>query len=56
MNNFEIYYTSNTSVSCEGSESPYDHPLVFLEIREDSNEVICPYCSKKFIWSAKDIV
>ena len=49
MSTKEIIYTINKNVSCSGKESPFDHPLVYLEIDEEQGYVECPYCSKKFI-------
>ena len=46
MKNQEIVYTNNHKVSCKGSDALAEHPLVYLEIKED--QVICPYCSKIF--------
>jgi uncharacterized Zn-finger protein len=49
MKNFEICYTNSKSVLCEGKEKPFDHPRIYLEIDAQTNQVICPYCSKKFV-------
>lgn len=35
-------------ISCEGGANAAGHPRVFLNMG-DNNEVVCPYCSKKFI-------
>jgi uncharacterized Zn-finger protein len=44
---------SNTSVSCKGTDSPLDHPLVYLQIDPRIGEIDCPYCSCKFILDGK---
>lgn len=49
MKPYEIEKTKSASVSCMGKEYPYDHPVVYLEIAPESNEIECPYCNKKFI-------
>ncbi|MEY3196770.1 MAG: Zinc-finger domain [Pseudomonadota bacterium] len=36
-------------VSCSGSEYPYDHPVIYLEIKEKEGKIECPYCSKIFV-------
>lgn len=41
----ELIYVNSRKVSCDGG-SDSGHPLVYLEIKEDS--VVCPYCSKTF--------
>lgn len=38
-------------VSCDGSGGALGHPKVYLEIKEHDDEIICPYCSRVFIYS-----
>ncbi len=45
----EIEKTKSSSVSCMGKEYPYDHPKIYLEIDQETKQVICPYCSKQFV-------
>lgn len=45
----EVVRTKNKSVECEGGEPPYGHPLVYLEIKDESGKIVCPYCSKEFV-------
>lgn len=40
-------------VSCDGGKEQLGHPKVYLHISKN-NEVVCPYCSKKFILAAKE--
>ena len=35
-------------VSCDGGSGALGHPLVYLNMGNNS-EITCPYCSKKFI-------
>lgn len=44
----EISYVETTTVSCDGGGGPLGHPRVFLNL-EENGEVVCPYCSRKFI-------
>jgi uncharacterized Zn-finger protein len=37
---------------CIGAKPPYDHPHVFLDMGT-ANEIICPYCSTLYKYSAK---
>lgn len=46
--------TKTSDVSCNGGNPPYDHPLVYLTIT--AQEVICPYCSKKFTLDDKGAI
>lgn len=36
-------------VSCDGEEIS-KHPLVYLKISKETGKVVCPYCSKTFIY------
>ena len=49
-----VVFTNSTSVACDGSRggvasSSLGHPKVFLHMKPNENQVICPYCSCKFI-------
>ncbi len=46
-NRANIVEVTSRKVSCDGSNKASSHPLVYLKI-DDSNSVICPYCSKIF--------
>ncbi len=37
---------------CIGAQAPYDHPHVYLDMG-DENEIICPYCSTRYLFDAK---
>lgn len=49
IENRDIVVTDQHSVQCSGNWFPEDHPIIYLEIPQDSQKVICPYCSKTFI-------
>ena len=53
MESYEIEKTKSSSVTCMGKEFPYDHPKIYLEIDPGTNEVQCPYCSKKFVLNSE---
>lgn len=42
-------YTATRKVVCAGEQEVIGHPKIYLEIASDSDHIICPYCSKKFI-------
>jgi uncharacterized Zn-finger protein len=44
----DVVNVTTNHVSCQGNESPYDHPLVYLRINNDEGSITCPYCSRKF--------
>lgn len=37
---------------CIGALPPFDHPHVFLDMG-DEDEIVCPYCSTHYVFSAK---
>jgi len=37
---------------CVGALPPFDHPHVFLDMGKDV-EVVCPYCSTLYVYSAR---
>jgi uncharacterized Zn-finger protein len=45
----ETVFTKTREVSCHGKEAEYDHPLVYLEIKDDLGKIDCPYCGKEFV-------
>lgn len=49
MKNFETCYIDGDNAVCYGKENLYDHPKVYLKIDPQAKEVLCPYCSKRFI-------
>ncbi len=46
MNDQEIILTTSHKVKCEGQKEGAGHPLVYLQITQES--VVCPYCSTLF--------
>ena len=38
----------STRVACDGGSGPLGHPRVFLTLDDDA-QVVCPYCSKRFV-------
>lgn len=44
----DTYFASTAQVACEG-DTDLPHPRVFLEL-DDNERVVCPYCSRKFIY------
>ncbi|HHG89526.1 MAG TPA: zinc-finger domain-containing protein [Devosia sp.] len=37
---------------CIGALPPFDHPHVYLDMGKE-NEIVCPYCSTHYVFSAK---
>ncbi len=36
-------------VMCDGGSSTLGHPRVFLTIKQEIREVVCPYCSLRYV-------
>ncbi len=44
----EIIHVADRSVACDGGGGALGHPKVYLRIKPDASEVVCPYCSRTF--------
>jgi uncharacterized Zn-finger protein len=51
MENNKIENVHTKEVSCSG-DTYSKHPLVYLKIVKETGKVVCPYCSKTFLYSA----
>ena len=40
-------------VSCSGTDESSKHPKIYLNIDPKTKQVVCPYCSKKFIYQTE---
>ncbi|AZL16218.1 zinc-finger domain-containing protein [Rickettsiales endosymbiont of Stachyamoeba lipophora] len=47
----QVKNTTSKEIWCEGEDEAIGHPKIYLEIGE-TNEINCPYCSMKFIYTA----
>jgi uncharacterized Zn-finger protein len=48
---FETIQVTQREVVCDGGGGALGHPKVYLHIDHDKeNTVICPYCSRTFIY------
>lgn len=48
----ETVETSRREVVCDGLNITLGHPRVYLTIKPGETEVICPYCSRRFVLTA----
>ncbi|CAK7192683.1 hypothetical protein COMNV_00889 [Commensalibacter sp. Nvir] len=48
LNYNEIVYTHSKIVSCNGNHPVFGHPKIYLKFK--SEQIVCPYCSKLFIY------
>lgn len=49
---FEIISVDRMEIACDGGGGPLGHPRVFLHIDQDKGDVMCPYCSRTFVYKA----
>lgn len=52
MKPFEVIETDELAVTCDGGGA-LGHPKVYLHIDSDAGEIVCPYCSRKFVYVAE---
>lgn len=51
MEAFEIINVKTNEVACDGGGGALGHPKVYLHIENDTGEVVCPYCSRTYIYN-----
>ncbi len=44
----ETIEVETMTVACDGGSGPLGHPNVYLHLDDQSHDVVCPYCSKRF--------
>ncbi len=47
---FEVIEVYDKKVSCDGGSGPLGHPRVYLHIDPETDQVVCPYCSRTFVF------
>lgn len=45
---FEIIPVQTPEIACNGGSAVTGHPLIYLHIKPEEGEVVCPYCSRTF--------
>lgn len=51
----EVIEVERKRVACDGGGGALGHPKVYLEMGA-ANEVICPYCSRRFVFKERTVV
>lgn len=46
---FETIHVEDRTVACDGGDGPLGHPRVYLTIKADREDVVCPYCSRQYV-------
>lgn len=49
MNLSELMMVESPAVSCDGGGGALGHPRVYLRIKPGEKDIMCPYCSRKFV-------
>lgn len=51
---FETIEVTSHRIACDGGakdkNDPLGHPRVYLEIDEEEGKVVCPYCSRTYVY------
>ncbi|EKV26881.1 hypothetical protein C882_2105 [Caenispirillum salinarum AK4] len=45
----ETIETDRIDVACDGGNGPLGHPRVWLHIRPETRDIVCPYCSRQYV-------
>ena len=51
----EVIEVERKRVACDGDGGTLGHPKIYLEMGA-ANEVICPYCSRRFVFKEGTVV
>ena len=53
INDLETFTVSDVTVSCDGGAKEFGgalgHPRVYLTINLQTGDVVCPYCSRRYV-------
>jgi uncharacterized Zn-finger protein len=52
MKPVETIEVSNLEVSCDGGGGALGHPKVYLHIDPTFGQIVCPYCSRTYVFKA----
>lgn len=50
---FEILSTDKHEIACDGGGGALGHPRVFLHIDDETGEIMCPYCSRLYVYKPR---
>lgn len=45
----ETVETDSLVVACDGNGGQAGHPRVFLHIRPEAGDAVCPYCGRRYV-------
>jgi uncharacterized Zn-finger protein len=47
---FETVHVTRLDVVCDGGQGALGHPRVYLHIDAAEGSIVCPYCSRTFVY------
>lgn len=50
MKPFEIISVNEPETACDGGGGPLGHPKIYLHVDHETGEVMCPYCSRLYVY------
>jgi uncharacterized Zn-finger protein len=50
MKSFETLQVQTLDVACDGGGGALGHPKVYLHIDQEVGSIICPYCSRTYVY------
>ena len=45
----ETIHTESTQINCDGGGGALGHPRVYLQIKPEIGEIVCPYCGRRYV-------
>lgn len=50
---FEVISVDKMEAACDGGGGPLGHPRIYLHIDKAEGQVMCPYCSRVFMYKQR---
>jgi uncharacterized Zn-finger protein len=56
MKPFETIEVSSLEIACDGGGGTLGHPKVYLHIDVSIGHIVCPYCSRNYVYKAGGVM
>lgn len=50
---FEVVSVDKMEITCDGGSGALGHPRIYLHIDKAEGQVMCPYCSRLFVYKQR---
>jgi len=50
---FEVISVDKMEATCDGGSGALGHPRIYLHIDKTEGQVMCPYCSRLFVYKQR---